>query len=209
MNWQAPAPTTKDVEAGQPSLRPVVLQVSALSLDGYICEEGTEFDRIASAVEDGERDAWMVDSLWRAGTHIMGATTYESMASWWPTSTEVFAPPMNEIPKVVFSRSLASAEWGESRIAGGDTAAEIATLKREPGREIIAHGGARFAQSLATLDLVDEYRLVVYPYAVGAGTPLFTAAEHPRVLDLVSSTRFPSGVVALVYRRPAARGDAL
>jgi len=185
------------------AMRDVVLQVSGLSVDGYICEEETEFNRLAGEDRfvDAERDAWMVKSLWRAGLHIMGGTTYRSMAGHWPTSTEVFADVMNQIPKVAFSRTLKSADWPESRIVRGHTAAvELERLRAEPGDgEIIAHGGAKFASSLAAGDLVDEYRLIVYPVVAGGGTPLFPAA--PRSLRLVSSTAFPSGCLALVYRR--------
>jgi dihydrofolate reductase len=181
--------------------RPVVLQVSAMSLDGYVCEEHTDFERLADTFEDPQRDTWMVESLWRAGHHIMGRVTYESMAAYWPTSSEVFAAPMNQIPKVVFSRTLSSADWPESRIVRGDTAHELAQLKQQDGGEIIAHGGARFSQSLASLDLVDEYRLIVYPITVARGTPLFTGLPQPRAMQLVSQTSFPSGCIALVYQR--------
>ena len=85
-----------------------------------------------------------------------GRVTYQSMAETRPVSTEPVAAIMNNIPKVVFSRTLKSADWPESRIASGDTAEEIARLKAEPGGEIVAHGGARFVQSLARLGLVDE-----------------------------------------------------
>jgi dihydrofolate reductase len=71
----------------------------------------------------------------------MGRVTYEEMAGFWPTSTDDYAAPMNEIPKVVFSRTLAEATWPESSIARGDLAEEIAALRAQPGGEIIAWGG--------------------------------------------------------------------
>jgi dihydrofolate reductase len=67
----------------------------------------------------------------------MGRVTYQEMAGVWPTSTSEYAAPMNEIPKVVFSKTLQSADWADSRIARGDLADEIARLKREPGRDLI------------------------------------------------------------------------
>ena len=142
----------------------------------------------------------MLASVNRAGVHIMGRTTYLSMAAHWPTADEIFAEPMNRTPKVVFSKSLATADWPESRIASGDTAAAVAALKAEPGAEVMAHGGARFSQSLASHNLVDEYRLIVYPYLAGQGLRLF---DHPHesALNLESVTAFPSGCMALVYRR--------
>ena len=106
---------------------------------------------------------------------------------------------MNDIPKIVFSKTLQSVDWPGSRIASGDTAREIARLKQEPGGEIIAHGGTRFARSLIRLGLVDEYRLIVLPVAVGKGAPLFTGFARPVVLRLVTSTAFPSGILELAY----------
>ena len=183
-------------------MRKVSLQQFAISLDGYICEEGTEFFRLwESMPNDDELEEYFVATLRRAGTHIMGRVTYQNMAAHWPTSPEPVAPVMNDIPKVVFSRTLQTADWPESRIASGETAEEIARLKDEPGGEIVAHGGVRFVQSLARLDLADEYRLYVYPIAVGSGTSLFADLEHPLALRLATSTPFPSGVVELVYER--------
>ena len=108
---------------------------------------------------------------------------------------------MNDIPKVVFSKTLTSADWPDSRIARGDTAEEIARLKAEPGGEILAHGGVRFVQSLARLGVVDEYRLYLYPIAIGSGSSLFAGIESPRPLRLVSNKAFASGVVEAVYER--------
>jgi dihydrofolate reductase len=85
-----------------------------------------------------------------------GRVTYEEMAKFWPSSDHPIAAPMNEIPKVVFSASLQSATWPPTRIARGDTAEELARLKQEPGVEIIAHGGTKFARSLIRLGMVDE-----------------------------------------------------
>jgi dihydrofolate reductase len=181
--------------------RPVVLQISALSLDGRICESGSEFERWADPLVDEERDAWMVDSLWRAGVHIMGGTTFQDMSNWWPTSTEVFADVMNSIPKVGFSHSLTRTTWADSRIVDGDLTQEILALKEDGEGEIIAHGGATFAKALVAADLVDEYRLIVYPFAAARGAALFEAVCPGRPLQLHACTPFPSGCVAMVYRR--------
>jgi dihydrofolate reductase len=173
-----------------------------VSLDGFSLEQGTDFWRWWEALpDDDEAEERLAAGLRRAGTHIMGRVTYEAMAEYWPTSSHPVAPIMNEIPKVVFSRTLSAAEWPESRIARGDTAEEIARLKAGPGGDIVAHGGVRFVQSLARLGVVDEYRLLVYPIAVGNGTSLFAELQGLQPQRLVSSTAFPSGIVALVYER--------
>jgi hypothetical protein len=104
---------------------------------------------------------------------------------------------MNEIPKVVFSKTLKRAEWAETRIASGDLAEEVKRLKAEPGNDLIAYGGARLDQSLTRLGLVDEFRLMVQPAALGAGLPLFkdlpqaAAARARRGDDVPDGTRHP------------------
>ena len=185
-------------------MRHVVLQFW-LSLDGYSCDEDTELYRLMEEIEDPGQEEYFVGRLRQAGTHIMGRVTYEEMARFWPSSGHPIAAPMNEIPKVVFSASLQSATWPPTRIARGDTAEELARLKREPGGEVIAHGGTQFARSLILLGLVDEYRLWMLPAAVGQGAPLFTELARPVTLSLARTTAFPSGILELCYQ-PADHG---
>jgi dihydrofolate reductase len=130
----------------------------------------------------------------------MGRVTYEEMSSVWPTSTSDFAAPMNEIPKVVFSKTLQQADWPETRIASGDLGEEIARLKQEPGKDLIAYGGASFDQALSRLGLVDEYRLMIQPAALGDGLALFRDLPAPMHLDLVEATTYPSGLAIHIYR---------
>lgn len=180
-------------------MRPLVLQFW-ISVDGYSCDEGTELFQVMQELSsDDLEDEYFVNRLRQAGTHVMGRVTYESMAEFWPKSDNPVAGPMNDIPKVVFSRTLRSANWPESRIASGDTAAEIARLKAEPGGEIVAHGGVSFARSLVHLGLVDEYRLWVLPAAVAQGEPLFTGLARPLTLRLLACRAFGSGTLELVY----------
>jgi dihydrofolate reductase len=170
-------------------VRKVVLQMS-VSLDGYLGGAG---------VLDDDLTAWVVNSLHQTGTHIMGRVTYHEMAAHWPTSTEEFAPLMNTLPKVVFSKTLEKADWPNTQVVRGDTAKEIHRLKEQPGKDILAHGGAGFAQSLSKLGLVDEYRLLVHPVVSGMGSRLFPDLPDPLNLQLLSARPFPSGIVVLVY----------
>ena len=171
-----------------------------LSLDGYSCDEGTELYQVMREMPDDEQqDEYFNGRLQQVGTHIMGRVTYDSWAEFWPKFDNPVARAMNDIPKVVFSRTLRSASWPETRVASGDTAAEIARLKAEPGGDIVAHGGLRFARSLIRLGLVDEYRLLVLPAAVGQGQPLFTDLDHPRTLRLLECRSFSSGLLELAY----------
>jgi dihydrofolate reductase len=155
-------------------------------------------------VERGSEDEavkrWILDSVWAAGAHLMGRVTYEEMAAFWPTSTSEYARPMNEIPKVVFSKTLQHADWPETRIARGDLAEEIGRLKREAGNDLIAYGGATFDQALSRLGLVDEYRLMIQPAALGAGLPLFNDLAAPLHLELVEATTYATDLAIHVYR---------
>lgn len=129
--------------------------------------------------------------------------TYEEMSGYWPTSEEEIAGPMNEIPKVVFSRTLDRADWAPTTIADGDLAEEVATLTRQPGGDVIVYGGFTLAQALTREDLVDEYRLVTRPVALGSGEPMFKDLPAGRRLELVECTPYPDGTVITVYRKPS------
>jgi dihydrofolate reductase len=179
-------------------MRPVVLQMG-VTLDGFV-HGAKGYEDWGLPPEDDEVVAWKVSSLREAGTHIMGRTTYEAMASVWPNTTGVYADVMNEIPKVVFSKTLNRADWPESQIAGGDLAEDIDRLKREPGGVILAHGGATFIDALIRDGLIDEYRLVIHPVAIGHGTGLFKALRGPLRLELIEARTFPSGTAIQVYR---------
>jgi dihydrofolate reductase len=140
--------------------------------------------------------AWLRE----ADAHLMGRVTYEAMAGYWPMSTHPYAALMNDIPKVVFSRTLDRADWPDSQIARGDIADEVARLKREPGKDLIAHGGASFAQSLARHNLIDEYRLMIHPVAIGSGLPVFKDLTTQLRLELIDARTF-GGTSVRVYAR--------
>lgn len=207
-------------------MRELVLAM-AMTLDGFVSGPEGENDWIFSG--DQEAIAWKVENAWNASLHIMGSRTFRGMASFWPTASGVFAPPMNQIPKAVFSKqgpailkaaaaskaSKAEAgvgnaqpallqpgaeSWSEAYVASGPLADEIARLKSGDGKPILAHGGAAFARSLVAGGLVDRYMLMVYPVVLGKGLPIFSDVVPPRQLELVSSKVFPKGAVAQVYR---------
>jgi dihydrofolate reductase len=176
-----------------------------VSLDGLVARPG-KFGAGDWGVppEDPALKARKLDWIRDAGRHLMGRVTYEEMAAFWPVSDDEYAKPMNDIPKVVFSRSLTKADWPQSTIASGELADEVSALKREPGKDLIAWGGAAFAQSLTRLGLIDEYRLVHQPVALGDGLPLFAGLAAPFVLDLIDARAYGDGSVLHIYR-PAAR----
>jgi dihydrofolate reductase len=171
-----------------------------ITLDGYVAGPGGEGDWGLPAEHPDVR-AWKVASLRQAGTHIMGRVTYQQMAEHWPDALGDYAEFMNKLPKVVFSKTLPAAGWARSRIARGDLAEEIAALKNEPGGEIImAHGGAAFVQALSRHGLIDEYRLVILPVALGSGLPLFKDLAKPLRVELAGARSFPDGTVIHVYQ---------
>ena len=179
-------------------MRRVVVQMG-VTVDGYVAGPGGD-GGWGLPPEHPEVRAWKVASLRQAGTHIMGRVTYEQMAEHWPAATGDYAAFMNDLPKVVFSKTLPTAGWAGSRIARGDLAEEISALKNEPGGEIMAHGGAAFVQALSRLGLIDEYRLVILPVALGNGLPLFKDLAKPLRVDLAEAKSFPDGTVIHVYR---------
>jgi dihydrofolate reductase len=178
----------------------VVLQMG-ISLDGFVAvPSGPGLKPVMEGLwglppEDPELTRTKLAWVREAGAHLIGRVTCEEMASYWPSSTADYAAPMNEIPKVVFSKDLERADWPESRIARGDLGEEIEKLKRESDKDLIASGGASFAQSLARLGLIDEYRLTIHPAAVAEGEPLFKDLPAPVRLRLVDSKAFTSAAL--------------
>ncbi|MEV5960637.1 dihydrofolate reductase family protein [Kribbella sp. NPDC051952] len=180
-------------------MRNVILYMS-MSLDGFV---GSDREHPGTAIPEGaELSQWKLDRVTKAGAHLMGRVTYQEMASYWPHSDDPYAAPMNDVPKVVFSKTLSDAEasWPETRVARGDLPTEIAAIKAEPGADVIVWGGSGLAGALAAADLIDEYRLLVQPMVLGRGKALFDQLPESRHLDLVETMPFPSGIVVQIYR---------
>lgn len=178
-------------------MRQVTLQMG-MSLDGYVASD-REHPGVA-VPEDDELVRWKLDRVAKAGAHLMGRATYREMATYWPHSTHPYAAPMNDIPKIVFSRTLSEGSWPTTRIARGELAEEIAAIKDEPGPDVMAHGGASFAAALAAHGLIDEYCLVIQPTAIGSGHGLFAELPAALHLELVAARSFECGVVVHIYR---------
>ncbi len=184
-------------------MRNVILEMS-ISLDGVVAAP-KEAGGLSPVREDPELKRLKLDWLGQAGCHIMGRTTYLEMAAHWPHSDDAYAAPMNDLPKVVFSRTLQDAPWDTSRIARGDLVEEIDALKREPGGDIIAWGGAGFAHALLAAAVIDEYRLVINPVLAGQGLNIFRRFPGPIDLHLAGAQAFDTGAVLHIYDRPQRR----
>lgn len=165
-----------------------------VSLDGVMEDPGWTFeywnDEIARF--KGEESA-ASDAL------LLGRVTYQGFAAAWPQSEDEGADYFNSVRKYVVSETLEEPlEWNNSELIKGDVAAQIADLKRQDGKDITVHGSATLVQTLMRHDLVDRYRLLVYPLVLGEGERLFGEGV-PATLKLLESRPFGSGVVALVY----------
>jgi dihydrofolate reductase len=183
-------------------MRTLVARVFDYSLDGVIATEGTEFFAFCRAIpDDPAEEACGLEFYAGADLHIMGRGAYESMAGYFPTATaHPYAEPLNAAPKVVFSRTLTTADWANTTIAVGDLSQEVDALRRAGDGYVVVHGGISFWRSLGRLDLIDEYRVTLVAYLAGEGPRLFEGVGKSRQLDLLSSTAFSSGL-QLDYRR--------
>jgi class 3 adenylate cyclase/dihydrofolate reductase len=161
--------------------------------------------RYASA----DQQRYKAEELSEADAILIGRVTYEIFAAFWPTapSDEGFADRMNALPKYVVSTSLRTVDWQNASIIGGNPAERIAELKQQPGGGILLFGSADLLNSLMNHDLIDEYRLMVFPVVLGSGKHLFGDASDITNLQLVDTRTFASGVTVLTYR-PADRAPA-
>lgn len=176
-------------------MRKVTLGMN-VSLDGYVATTEGKLDW-AFANFDAELGASAIETLSQLDTGLIGRVNYEEQSAVWPHAEGPMADIMNNMNKIVFSKTLEKVDWANSRLATGSPAEEIARLKQQPGKDIGVAGGARFAQSLSKEGLIDEYRLTIHPVVLGSGMPLFVA---PLRLKLVSSRPLASGVVVAVYQ---------
>jgi dihydrofolate reductase len=191
-------------------LRKLIATVFNYSLDGLLADEGTEFWKFCFSLPENDEpnDPAHLDFLRSAYAHVMGRTAYEGISgAMMTTATDhPFAEILNAGRKVVFSRSVKTAEWANTTIAGGDTTEEIDTLRQGGDGHIIVWGGVRLFRSLMQLDLLDELRVSLFPYIAGEGTRLFDGVPRSYQLEVDSNTVSRSGIVYLRYRRHRSNG---
>jgi dihydrofolate reductase len=179
-----------------------VLFFMMVSLDGYF--EGPnhsidwhnvdeEFNTFANAQLDS------VEML------LFGRVTYEMMAAYWPTADAVeddpqIAEKMNQLPKIVFSKTLKSVNWENTRLIKENIVEEISKLKSEPGKDLIIFGSSDLSLTLIQHGLVDEFRIMVNPVVLGNGSTLFKGIKGSLNLRLLKTQTFHSGNVLLYYQ---------
>lgn len=151
-------------------------------------------------------DQFKLDELHASDALLLGRVTYEGFAAAWPGRTDErgrpFADKMNNMRKYVVSRTLedADAKWNNTRVIRGDVAAEIRKLKSQPGGDILVNGSAQLVKMLMDEDLVDEYRLMVFPIVLGSGKQMFGGTSKAMKLVLAESKTVGDGVLTLRYK---------
>jgi dihydrofolate reductase len=169
-----------------------------VSLDGVI-----EKPLWSRQLTGEEQQKYKLDELSASDALLLGRATYEELAASWPHLNEQYGgytDMMNSYPKHVVSTTLQEPlEWNASLIKG-DVAEEVLRLKQEPGKDILVYGSGDLVNTLMKHNLVDEYRLMVFPIVVGSGKRLFEDGLNTTVLELVDTKAFGTGVVVLTYR---------
>jgi class 3 adenylate cyclase/dihydrofolate reductase len=190
------------------SLAGMRLVVTAfVTLDGIFEAPGFDEHRSgrnawALRVQTDEDQVYNKGQAMSADAFLLGRRTWQIWAAFWPTAGDAdpeLADRMNSIPKYVVSNTLKRADWANTTIISGDLRAEVAKLKTQPGGEILVYGSSDLVDELLRHDLVDEYRLLIYPVILGSGKRLFHDRIDTHHLRLVDSHTFGSGVVLLTY----------
>lgn len=176
-----------------------------VTLDGFF-EGAQRWDLDFHSAGWGEElQRFSNEQMGAADLLLFGRVTYEGMAKHWPSARGETAERMNSIQKVVFSRTLSSADWANTRLVSTDAAEEVARLKQEPGKDILVFGSADLCASLSRAGLIDEYRLAFNPVVLGQGNPLFKAGTGQMKMRLLEARPLDTGCVLLFYApEPAA-----
>jgi dihydrofolate reductase len=140
----------------------------SVTLDGFIEGPNQKLDHTAG-VEDADFDRYATEMLNSIDAMLLGRRTYQVFESYWPSATGPDAERMNELAKVVFSRTLEKVAWNNSRLVRENIAEEVSRLKEEQGKDLALIGSAELASTLIGLRLIEEYRIFVTPFVLGGG----------------------------------------
>lgn len=172
-----------------------------ISVDGYF--EGPD-KNIDWHTADKEFDKYAINFLDNLDVLIFGRTTYELMASYWPTASAlkddpIVAEKMNKLRKVVVSETLEKAEWNNTELIKTNVAEKIGKLKDQPGKDMAIFGSSDLSLTLIPHRLIDEYRIFISPVLLGNGNSLFKGLQEKQQLKLIKAETFNSGNVLLYY----------
>lgn len=181
-----------------------LISFTQVSLDGFFADNQGDMSWAHKRPDDAEWNEFVAGNASGGGTLLFGRVTYEMMASFWPTpmaaqQMPVVAEQMNKLPKVVFSRTLSTATWSNTRLFQSNLVEEVRKLKQEVGTGIAILGSGSLVSQLAAAGLIDEFQVVVNPIALGQGKSLFAGIPQPLQLKLNSSRVFSNGNIVLSY----------
>jgi dihydrofolate reductase len=179
-----------------------------VSLDGYFVDAGGSMSWAHAGMQDPEWNAFVAQNATGDGTLVFGRVTYDLMTSYWPTSMAkqhdpVIAERMNNLPKIVFSRTMDKASWNNTKLVKGDLATEVRKLKIESGGGMVILGSGSIVSQLAQAGLIDAYQFVVNPIILGKGRTMFDGVKENVNLKLTRTRAFGNGNVFACYE-PAA-----
>jgi dihydrofolate reductase len=175
-----------------------------LSLDGYFTDANGDMSFAQNTIPDAEWDAFVTSNASGGGMLVFGRITYDLMASFWPTPFAAETMPdvakqMNDLPKVVFSRTMEEASWNNTKLVKDDIAGEIRKMKEEEGEDMVIFGSGSIVSQLTQEGLIDEYQIVMDPVALGKGRTMFEGIEKKLSLRLKQARTFSNGNVLLCY----------
>lgn len=180
-------------------MRKVIAAIN-MTFDGF-CDH-------TSQIADDEIHRHYTDLLTNAGAVLYGRTTYQLMESYWPSvvktptgnkETDEFAIAIDNVSKIVFSRTLKNVEWRNARVAARGLKEEVLELRQQGGRDILA-GSPGLIVALLNLHLIDEYQITVHPVIAGKGLPLFRNIDEKIIFKLLKTKTFGSGAVTFYFK---------
>ena len=185
-------------------MRKVILS-NLVTLDGFFEGPNKELDW---HIVDEEFNEYAIDLLSKVDALLFGRVTYQLMADYWPAAATNPSTPksdleiadkMNNLPKIVFSKTLQEVKWNNSRLVKENIAEEISKMKQQPGKDMVIFGSGSIVSTFMQHGLIDEYRIIVNPVVLGNGNPLFKGINDKQNLKLLKTRVFSSGVVILYY----------
>jgi dihydrofolate reductase len=185
-------------------MRKVILS-NEVTLDGFFAGPKGELDW---HIVDEEFNQYAIDLLSKVDALLFGRVTYQLMADYWPAAATNPATPksdleiadkMNNLPKIVFSKTLQKVEWKNTRLVKENIAEEISKMKEQPGKDMVIFGSGSIVSTFMQHGLIDEYRIIVNPIILGNGNPLFKGIKDKHNLKLLKTKVLGSGVVILYY----------
>jgi len=183
---------------------PNLIMFNQVSLDGFFVDAHGDMSWAHNPELDEEWDAFVEGNARGGGLLVFGRVTHDLMASYWPTpmaeqNAPVVAERMNNLPKLVFSRSVSESPWANTRMVSADPVTEIRRLREGSGEDMAIMGSGTIVAQLASAGLIDEYQFVVVPVALGAGRSLFEGLTVKLNLRLADTRSFANGNVLLTY----------